>query len=415
MNVSDFQRYGRHLILPSMGIRGQKKLLASSALIVGLGGLGSSASLYLAASGIGTLGLADGDCVELSNLHRQIIHGESSLGVGKVQSARASIAELNSAVTCVLFESFLDADSALDACSRFDVLVDCTDNVAGRQLLSDCAVILNKPLVSGAALKTDGQVTVYHRASIGGDSDNGDDDEESAAAPCYRCLHDGRPNAAAAVSCDDGGVLGVVPGLVGCHLALEVVKIVAGIGDTLAGRLLVIDALRARFDTVLLPPKRADCAACGREPTIRAPLSASNYANNAAACSSSSSSSAAQESVPTISALEFARRFEQGGESMLLVDVREPVQFEICALKGAINVPLRTLERDVDAAPLEQLGGGDDDDDATLVVVCRRGIDSERATRLLVESKAIDRSRIVHIDGGIAAYHHTVDHQFPLY
>ncbi|KAJ0970801.1 hypothetical protein J5N97_018760 [Dioscorea zingiberensis] len=245
-------RYSRHLLLPDFGVEGQLKLSESSILVVGAGGLGSPVALYLAACGAGCIGIVDNDIVEINNLHRQIIHKETFVGQSKVKSAADACRLINSLVKLVEHNEALSPTNALGIVSKYDIVVDATDNLPSRYMISDCCVLLDKPLVSGAALGLEGQLTVYHH--------NG--------GPCYRCLFPTPPPTAACQRCSDSGVLGVVPGVIGCLQALEAIKIASAIGEPLSERMLIFDAMSSRIRTVKIRGKSAQCIACGENAMI---------------------------------------------------------------------------------------------------------------------------------------------------
>ncbi|KAJ6301910.1 hypothetical protein OIU77_016090 [Salix suchowensis] len=240
-------RYSRHLLLPSFGVQGQSNLLKSSILVVGAGGLGSPALLYLAACGVGQLGVVDHDVVELNNMHRQVIHTEAYIGQPKVKSAAASCRSINSTIQIVEHQEALRTSNALEILSQYDIIVDATDNAPSRYMISDCCVVLGKPLVSGAALGFEGQLTVYNHNR----------------GPCYRCLFPTPPPTTACQRCADSGVLGVVPGIVGCLQALEAIKIASAVGEPLSGRMLLFDALSARIRIVKIRGRSLQCEVCG--------------------------------------------------------------------------------------------------------------------------------------------------------
>ncbi|KAJ6812293.1 adenylyltransferase and sulfurtransferase MOCS3-2 [Iris pallida] len=245
-------RYSRHLILPNFGVEGQLNLSKSSILVVGAGGLGSPVAMYLAACGVGSLGIVDNDIVELNNLHRQIIHVEAYVGQSKVKSAAAACHAINSSIKIVEHREALRAANALDIVSKYDIVVDATDNLPSRYMISDCCVLLNKPLISGAALGLEGQLTVYHHND----------------GPCYRCLFPTPPPTAACQRCSDSGVLGVVPGVIGCLQALEAIKVASSIGEPLSGRMLLLDALSSRIRIVKIRGRSSQCVACGENPVF---------------------------------------------------------------------------------------------------------------------------------------------------
>ncbi|KAI9175828.1 hypothetical protein H9P43_006192 [Blastocladiella emersonii ATCC 22665] len=400
LDNDEILRYGRQLIIPAFGIEGQRKLKQSSVLIVGTGGLGAPAAMYLAAAGIGTLGLVDFDTVDATNLHRQVIHTEAAAATNtpKVASARRALESLNSRVRYVEHDLVLDASNALSVLKEYDVVLDCTDNAATRYLLNDACVLLGRPLVSASALRTEGQLTVYH----------------FAGGPCYRCLFPRPPPAAAVTNCADGGVLGPVTGMLGSMQAMEAIKVLlAGVHSaavpepvTYAGRMLAVDAWAGTFRTVRLRVRQASCAVCGDTPTITRPMD-----DYAAFCGSGALDKApALQLLPPehrISPRDLASRDlgVDGGNQVLLLDVREPVQFAIAHLPGSVNVPYRQLGKRL--GEVRGLTQGK----AEVLVLCRRGNDSQRAVNDL-RAAGIECADVA---GGLEAWSEQVDPSFPRY
>lgn len=252
LQLSEYKRYGRQMILDGIGLAGQLKLKGSKVLVVGAGGLGAPAILYLAAAGVGTIGIFDSDNVDISNLHRQVIHSEYTDGLSKVESARRAARATNSGIKITPYHGHLDSSNALDVIRQYDIVLDCTDNVPTRYLLSDACVLAQKPCVSGSAIRYQGQLIVYNHN----------------ASPCYRCLHPKPPPAETVVSCADGGVLGVVPGTIGILQALEALKLILGM--EVSGKLLMFDALSATpFRSIAMRGRKSDCAICGDNPSIK--------------------------------------------------------------------------------------------------------------------------------------------------
>lgn len=250
--VEEVQRYARHIILPGVGTEGQRKLLEAKVLVIGTGGLGSPISMYLAAAGVGTIGLVDFDVVDLSNLQRQIVHGTSDVGRPKVESARDTLLELNPGIEVVTYDTLLTSENAFEVLEPWDVVIDGTDNFPVRYLANDATQMLGKPLVYGSIYQFEGQATVFM---------------PGPETPCYRCLFPQPPPPGTVPSCAEGGVFGVLPGIVGCIQATEAIKLITGLGETLEGRLLIFDALTMEFQTVRLRWD-ADCPVCGKEPTV---------------------------------------------------------------------------------------------------------------------------------------------------
>ncbi|KAG6634654.1 hypothetical protein I3843_12G131500 [Carya illinoinensis] len=395
-------RYSRHLLLPSFGVQAQSNLLKSSVLVVGAGGLGSPALLYLAACGVGRLGIVDHDVVELNNMHRQIIHTEAFIGQPKVKSAAAACRSVNSTVQIVEHHEALRTSNALGIFSKYDVIVDATDNAPSRYMISDCCVVLGKPLVSGAALGLEGQLTVYNY--------NG--------GPCYRCLFPTPPPTTACQRCADSGVLGVVPGIIGCLQALEAIKIASVVGEPLAGRMLLFDALAARIRIVKIRGRSLQCKACGENATFtqqefqefdyekftQSPLSPSPLKLNLLQADS------------RISSKEYHDRVVNG-DAHVLVDVRPAHHFKIVSLPNSLNIPLPSLEarlHEISSALKEEeerkgVGSGSR---AQLYVICRRGNDSQRAVQYLHKTGFTSARDIL---GGLESWAQDVDPNFPTY
>ena len=371
------QRYSRHLLLPEVGEGGQRRLKAARVLCVGAGGLGSPAAIYLAAAGVGTLGLVDFDVVDLSNLQRQIIHGTADVGRSKLESARTRIAALNPEVRVELFETRFSAVTARSLVDAFDVVVDGTDNFPARYLVNDACVLYGKPNAWGSIFRFEGQASVF--AAPGG--------------PCYRCLHPEPPPAGLVPSCAEGGVLGVLPGLVGTVQATEAIKLLLGIGRSLTGRLLLVNALDAEFRSVRVR-RDPSCPACG----TRELQSLVDYDQF---CAASGGDGAGLDAVPQIEPRELAIR-RASGEAIQLIDVREPHEWEIGHIDGATLIPLHRLKdrlRELDAA-------------APTAVICKGGTRSALATRDLLDAGF---GRVWSVSGGILRWSREVDRDVPEY
>src|SRR5262245_18934259 len=314
LSLNELRRYGRHLTLPEVGEAGQQRLKAGRVLVVGAGGLGSPLALYLAAAGVGTIGIVDFDAVEESNLQRQIAHGTSAVGHSKLQSITARLRDLNPHVTIVPHEAHLHRDNALGIVRGYDVVVDGTDNFATRYLVNDACVLEKKPNVYGSILRFEGQASVF----------------DARVGPCYRCLFPEPPPPGVVPNCAEAGVLGVLPGVIGSIQATEAIKLLIGAGDTLVGRLLLYDALEMRFREMRLR-KDPRCPICGEKPSIR------ELQDYDALCGVKPHESASDQ----IGARELADRLARG-EDLLLVDVREPHELAIAHFPDALHVPLRT-------------------------------------------------------------------------
>jgi sulfur-carrier protein adenylyltransferase/sulfurtransferase len=367
-------RYSRHLILPEMGLAGQERLKAARVLVVGAGGLGSPAALYLAAAGVGTLGLIDFDVVDRSNLQRQVVHGTAAVGTSKLASARARLADLNPHVRVETIEARLTAANALEHLRGWDVVLDGSDNFPTRYLVNDACVLLGLPTVYGAVLRFEGQVSVF----------------DARRGPCYRCLYREPPPPELVPSCAEGGVVGVVPGVIGSLQALEAIKLVTGIGTPLIGRLLLFDGMRLQFREIALT-KDPECAVCGPYPTVTGLIDYEVFCGVGAPPTANGEISATDAAA--------ARGRER---SVVLLDVREPFEWDIVHVDGARHVPLRDLP-----ARLRELDGH-----AEVLVYCHHGTRSRQAVELL---KAAGFSKARSVRGGIDAWATEVDPRLPRY
>ncbi|XP_068648217.1 adenylyltransferase and sulfurtransferase MOCS3 [Aristolochia californica] len=400
LSPEQIYRYSRHLLLPAFGVGGQSNLLKSSILVIGAGGLGSPAVFYLAACGVGRLGLVDHDVVELNNLHRQIIHTEGYIGQSKVKSAAAACRAINSTVEIVEHQEALQAANALDIVSKYDVVVDATDNAPSRYMINDCCVVLGKPLVSGAAIGLEGQLTVYHHKG----------------GPCYRCLFPTPPPTTACQRCADSGVLGVVPGVIGCLQALEAIKIASGVGEPLSGRMLLLDALSARIRIVKIRGRSLNCEVCGDDSVFDRNLFQNfDYEKftQSPIFTSAKPKLALLPGSARISCREYKERSSKG-EAHVLVDVRPEHHFKICALPNSMNIPLSTLESRLPEirSALVAEGGKDTDSLMSLYLICRRGNDSQRAVQHLHNAGFTIAKDLI---GGLESWGQDVDPDFPTY
>lgn len=367
-DFSDLERarYGRHFSLPHVGVAGQRQLKRSRVLIIGAGGLGSPAALYLAGAGVGTLGLVDFDLVDATNLHRQLLHGTRDVGRPKLDSARDRLHDVNPHVALELHETRLTSANALDIMRAYDVILDGTDNFATRYLVNDACVLLGKPNVYGSIFRFEGQVSVF----------------ATPDAPCYRCLYPEPPPPGSVPSCAEGGVLGVLPGLVGTMQATEAIKLCLGIGTTLAGRLLLVDALGMEFRTVRIR-RDPGCPMCGTR-TIRELIDYDAF------CGTPAPSVGAAVAIATLTPLEVAAK-RQRGDPFDLIDVREPAEWDAGHVAGAELVPLGTLG--------EAMAGRDRS--RAVVVMCHSGARSARAAQQLLEAGF---SRVVSMAGGMVRW-----------
>lgn len=347
LTAAERQRYARHLTLPGIGLDGQRRLKAARVLLVGAGGLGSPTALYLAAAGIGTLGLVDGDVVDVTNLQRQVLHGTSAVGRHKLDSARDRLHDLNPHVTIIEHRAWLTSANAMQVIADYDIVVDGTDNFATRYLVNDACVLLGKANVHGSVFQFDGQASVF----------------ATPDAPCYRCLYPEPPPPGLVQNCAEGGVFGVLPGLVGTIQANEVIKLVTGVGETLAGRLLMIDALTMQVRTVHLS-RDPECPACGTR-TITTLVDYDEFCGTAPM-------GGAADAVQEITPVELAARLARG-EALDVIDVREPAEVAVSRIAGSRHIALGTLR---DALPLLDAG-------REVVVYCRSGKRSAEAARML--------------------------------
>jgi len=375
----EYLRYSRHLLIPDVGLKGQLKLKQSSVLIIGAGGLGSPVSLYLAAAGVGRIGVADSDVVDISNLQRQVLHGAADLGQPKVESARRRLLDLNPHIQVDVYPEPFTASNARQIAAPYEVIVDCSDNFPTRYLSNDLCVLTGKANIYGAIYRFDGQASVF----------------DAAHGPCYRCLFPEPPPPGMVPSCADGGVLGVLPGVIGALQATETLKVLLGIGETLAGRLLLFDALEMRFEFIKLR-KNPGCKVCGENPTV------TELIDYDAFCGIPGAEHAADLLADyEIEAKELAGRLERG-ETVALVDVREPHELEIAQLTGAVLIPLGELPSRLDELEM----------DDEIVLFCRTGSRSARALEMLV---AAGFRQARHLRGGLNAWARDVDPTIPVY
>jgi molybdopterin/thiamine biosynthesis adenylyltransferase/rhodanese-related sulfurtransferase len=380
LSVDEVRRYSRHLIIPDVGMTGQKRLKNARVLCVGAGGLGSPALLYLAAAGVGTLGVIDFDVVDESNLQRQIIHGQSDIGRPKAESARDSIKEINPHVDVIVHETQLDSDNALEIFAGYDLIVDGTDNFATRYLVNDACVLLGKPYVWGSIYRFDGQASVFW----------------AEHGPCYRCLYPEPPPPGMVPSCAEGGVLGVLCASIGSIQVNEAIKLIVGIGDPLAGRLMIYDALEMSYRTVRVR-KDPECPICGKNPTI------SGLIDYDAFCGTVSEDAQQAAVGSTITARELKEMLDRG-DDIFLVDVREPNEYEIVSIPGAVLIP---KDQFLSGAALERLP-----QDKRVILHCKSGV---RSAECLAVVKNAGFADAAHVGGGVLAWISQVDPSLPAY
>jgi sulfur-carrier protein adenylyltransferase/sulfurtransferase len=380
LTVDEVRRYSRHLIIPDVGKTGQRRLKNARVLVVGAGGLGSPALLYLAAAGVGTLGIVDFDVVDESNLQRQIIHGQSDIGRPKAVSAMESIREVNPLVNVVLHEERLDSDNAMQTFEPYDLIIDGTDNFATRYLVNDACVLLGKPYVWGSIYRFDGQASVFW-AEYG---------------PCYRCLYPEPPPPGMVPSCAEGGVLGVLCASIGSIQVNEAIKVITGIGDPLVGRLMIYDALEMSYRAVKVR-KDPECPVCGKNPTITELIDYEEF------CGTVSEDAQKAAAGSTITATELKEMLDRD-ENIFLVDVREPNEYEIVSIPGATLIPKGEF---LSGAALERLP-----QDKRIVLHCKSG---QRSAEALAVVKDAGFSDAVHVGGGVLAWINQVDPSLPAY
>jgi adenylyltransferase/sulfurtransferase len=377
LSNEEVQRYSRHLIMPEVGMDGQRKLKGARVLCIGAGGLGSPATMYLAAAGVGQLGIVDFDVVDYSNLQRQILHGTPDVGRSKLQSARDRLQAINPAVHVETYETALTSENALQILEPYDVVVDGTDNFPTRYLVNDACVLLGKPNAYGSIFRFEGQASVFALKD----------------GPCYRCLYPEPPPPGLVPSCAEGGVLGVLPGIIGTIQATEAIKILLGVGEPLVGRFLIFDALRMRFRELKLR-RDVDCPVCGDQPTVRELIDYEQF------CSVTTTPQTAVSIKET--SVEGLKRRLDAGDDLLLLDVREPQEHQICAIPGSTLIPLGDLP-----SRLAELEGRQD-----IVVHCKSGVRSAKAVKLLREAGFDDAANL---KGGILAWIEHVDPSLPKY
>ena len=377
----EIARYSRHLIMPEVTLEGQKRLKAASVLCIGAGGLGSPIALYLAAAGIGRMGLVDGDVVDFSNLQRQILHGTKDVGRKKLNSARDRIREVNPNVQIDLHDTLFVSSNAEELVKDYDIVIDGTDNFPTRYLSNDICVFLKKPNVYGSIFRFDGQCTVF-APHLGG--------------PCYRCMFPEPPPPGMVPSCAEGGVLGVLPGIIGVMQAIEAIKLIMGIGEPLIGRLVHFDALKMKFREFKLrrDPK---CPVCGENPTITELIDYDQFCGIPQAAAAE----AAEAPIPTMTVRELKQKLDSN-DKFVLVDVREPFEWDICHLDQAKLIPLGQLP-----SRMSELDSADE-----IVIHCKSGGRSAKAVRLLQEAGF---SKLHNVEGGITAWAEEIDPSVPKY
>ena len=380
LTTDEMARYSRHLILPEVGMEGQQRLKAARVLCVGTGGLGSPMAFYLAAAGIGTLGLVDFDVVDASNLQRQIIHSTKDIGRKKLDSAEEKLKALNPALNVVKHETMLTSANALDILKDYDIVADGTDNFPTRYLVNDACVLTGKPNVYGSIFRFEGQASVF----------------ATKEGPCYRCLYPEPPPPGLVPSCAEGGVLGILPGLVGVMQATEVIKLILGKGEPLIGRLLLVDALSMRFRELKLR-KNPECPVCGAHPTVTKLI---DYQQFCGIAPQTPQESPVKNGIPQMTVQELKRRID-AGEDVQLIDVREPYEAQIAQIGGKLipqgDVPNRLAEIDKNRE---------------VVVHCKSGGRSQKIAEFL---KQAGYEKVANVAGGITAWSNEIDPGVPKY
>ena len=374
-SYEDIQRYSRHLLLPEVGLEGQLKLKNATVLVIGAGGLGSPLLLYLAAAGVGTIGIVDFDTVDFSNLQRQIIHTQNDVGRKKIDSAEEKIRGINPHIRVVKHETRITSQNALDIIRNYDVVIDGTDNFPTRYLVNDACVILRKPNVYGSIYRFEGQVSVF----------------DAARGPCYRCLYENPPPPGLVPSCAEGGVVGVLPGTIGTLQAMETIKLILGQGEPLVGRLLLFDAMKMRFKELKLR-KNPACPVCGENPTVTELIDYEQF------CGITHNVEAEAD---IITPEELSRKVS-AGEPVVLVDVREQQEWEICRITGAKLIPMNDVP-----ARVSELNTADE-----IVLYCKAG---QRSAYVMNFLKDIGFRKVRNLKGGINAWAEKVDSSMPRY
>ena len=380
LTTDDLARYSRHLLLPEVGMEGQRRLKAARVLCVGTGGLGSPLAFYLAAAGVGTLGLVDFDVVDASNLQRQIIHSTKDIGRKKLDSAEEKLLALNPAMNVVKHETRLSSENALDILKDYDMVADGTDNFPTRYLVNDACVLLGKPNVYGSIFRFEGQASVF----------------ATEQGPCYRCLYPEPPPPGLVPSCAEGGVLGILPGLVGMIQATEAIKLILGKGESLAGRLLLVDALNMKFRELKLR-KNPECPVCGEHPTVTELI---DYQQFCGIVPETKQEKALKNGIPQLSVKDLKQRLD-AGEDLFVLDVREPYEYQIANI-GAKLIPQNDVPK-----RLNEL-----DRDREIVVHCRSGQRSQRIAEYLAQQ---GYSNVKNLAGGILAWADEIDPKMQKY
>jgi molybdopterin/thiamine biosynthesis adenylyltransferase/rhodanese-related sulfurtransferase len=398
LSIDEVRRYSRHLIIPDVGMTGQKRLKNAKVLVIGAGGLGSPALLYLAAAGVGTLGIAEFDTVDESNLQRQVIHGVSDIDKPKGLSAKESIAEINPYVEVVLHEERLDNDNVMSVFEGYDLIVDGTDNFATRYLVNDAAYFLKIPYVWGSIYRFDGQASVF--APWLRHEDDAQSTSSVSDAPCYRCLYPEPPPPGMVPSCAEGGVLGVLCASIGSIQVNEAIKLLTGIGDPLVGKLMIYDALEMEYRKLKVR-KDPNCALCGENATVTGLI---DYDTFCGAVSEEAADAAAGSTISVVQLEHMLKEQAEGARDLVLVDVREPNEYEINRIPGSVLIPKGDF---LNGSALEKLPS-----DKQVVMYCKTGV---RSAETLAIVKGAGYADAVHVGGGVSAWVNQIDPSQPSY
>jgi len=393
LTIDEVRRYSRHLIIPDVGMAGQKRLKNAKVLVIGAGGLGSPALMYLAAAGVGTLGIAEFDEVDESNLQRQIIHGQSDIGRPKAESARDSVKEINPLVKVVVHNERLDNDNVLGIFEQYDLIVDGTDNFATRYMVNDAAYLLKKPYVWGSIYRFDGQASVFWPTAV-------KEDGADVEAPCYRCLYPEPPPPGMVPSCAEGGVLGVLCASIGSIQVNEAIKLLTGIGDPLVGKLMIYDALEMEYRKLRVR-KDPNCALCGENATVTGLI---DYEAFCGAVSEEAAEAAVGSTISVTQLENLLKERAEGERDFVLVDVRESVEFDINRIPDSVLIPKGDF---LNGSALEKLPS-----DKQVVLYCKTGV---RSAECLAIVKGAGYADAVHVGGGVVAWVNQIDPSQPSY
>jgi adenylyltransferase/sulfurtransferase len=382
LSNDEVKRYSRHLIMPEVGVEGQRKLKAAKVLCIGAGGLGSPASMYLAAAGVGTIGIVDFDVVDFSNLQRQIVHGTPDVGRSKLASAKDRLHAINPEIQIETYETALSSQNAFTLFEPYDIILDGTDNFPTRYLVNDACVLLGKPNAYGSIFRFEGQASVF----------------ATKDGPCYRCLYPEPPPPGLVPSCAEGGVLGVLPGIIGVIQATETVKLIMGIGEPLIGRFLIYDALRMKFRELKLR-KDPDCPVCGTHPTLKQLIDYEQFCGIKPAAPEPVTVTV--NNATEITTVDLKHRLDRG-DALRIIDVREPNEYQICRIPGSILIPLGDIPK-----RYNELNPDDE-----LIMQCRSGVRSAKAADFL---RSVGFTRVLNLKGGILDWIDKVDPSQPKY